>query len=93
MFYKASWRHHMLNINPIVNVMIMLIVTIMYGKQLEEKVIVIVHINTSKHFFLVKTLIDQVVIMMHFPNGKLDHYYNGSILLVPLLGCWVGIFL
>ena len=78
----------MLNINPLVNVMIMLIVTIMYGKQLEEKVIVIVHINTSKHFFLVKTLIDQVVIMMHFPNGKLDHYYNGSILLVPLLGCW-----
>ena len=72
----------------------LLMVTIMYGKQPEEKVTVIVHINTSTPFFLVKTLIDQVImIMMHFLNGKLDHYYNGSILLVLLLGCWVGIFL
>ena len=59
----------------------------------DKNVTNIVGVYISSSFYYVKIRTDLATIVIVFPIGKLDLYYNGSILLVSLLGYWVEIFL
>ena len=83
-------------ISSIINMMILLTVITMFGKQQRERTTTMnVIINILKRSYCAKTHTTfPVMIVIYFQIGKCSLYFNGSILLVTLLRCcWVIIYM